>query len=476
MKHKIRSLSKIKKAGISLLTIAALVPATRADSTTAAASAAVPAPAPATLIPSLSWQKPAWITDLSAGAKESYDDNVLLVSGNGLQPQESWITTFSAKMGLNFAPLLPNQDYLKTLTFVYAPDFNFYHDAPQESYNAHKIGDSVRASAGNFSFSLDNAFLYNDGNDVAPIYALNQAANTDDKFRNFYAQAVPRERRNQIQDRGTIAFQYNVGQFFLRPTASLIYYNLNTIFHNTSAGSGFVGYQNWPGRYDANGGADVGYQLTPAFAVMLGYRYGHQFQQQFDPSISADQHYATSDYQRALVGLEGNPVKWLNIKMSAGPDFRHYNSMAPVNSFNPLFGFAEASVTATITKNQSLSFYTKEWEWVASTGLVPYYDSTYTLNYHWNASRHWSFDLGGKVLHATFSSGNDTTGSAPSLRDDIQYTVALGITYNFNANLSASVNYNYDIGRNLDNLPSTLFPSYRNFDHNLVSLGVQYKF
>jgi hypothetical protein len=82
------------------------------------------------------WQKPAWLTDLTLGVKESYDDNLLLVSGNGLAPQSSWVTTVSPKIGFNFAPLLGNQNTnaLQTLSLVYAPDFNIYENAPSQNY------------------------------------------------------------------------------------------------------------------------------------------------------------------------------------------------------------------------------------------------------------------------------------------------------------------------------------------------------
>src|ERR1039458_9257838 len=151
------------------------------------------------------WQKPSWLTDLSLGVKESYDDNVLEVSGNWIKPQSSWISSVSPKIGFNFAPLLGDQKILQTLSLSYAPDFFIYHDAPAESYDAHRVGSTIRGENGPFSFKLDNAFLYNDGNNVSPLYALNQLsgplANQNDKFRSFFAQGASRERRDQIQDR-----------------------------------------------------------------------------------------------------------------------------------------------------------------------------------------------------------------------------------------------------------------------------------
>jgi hypothetical protein len=243
---------------------------------------------------------------------------------------------------------LGDQKTLQTLSLNYAPDFNFYHNAPSQSYDAQKIGNTIKGKAGDFSFSLDNAFLYNDGSHQAPVYALDQTSNQLDKYRNTYATAAPRERLAQIQDRSTITLQYDWDQFFVRPVASLLYYDLDTDWHNSGAAP-WKGYQNYVDRYDVNGGMDWGYKLTPKLAATLGYRYGSQYQQQYPTAIDADNHYASSDYQRVLLGLEGKPCDWLKVKLAGGPDFRSYNSMAPVNDLHPVKYYGEAALTATLT-------------------------------------------------------------------------------------------------------------------------------
>lgn len=430
---------------------------------------------------SASWQKPAWLTDLTLGVKESYDDNLLGVSGNGLAPQSSWVTTVSPKVGFNFAPLLGDQKTLQTLSLVYAPDFNVYEDASSQDYNAHKIGDTIKGQAGDFSFLLDNAFLYNDGSHQAPIYALNElsggAANQFDQFRNNFAHALARERLAQIQDRSSIVLQYDWDKFFVRPTASLLDYDLMTDWHNTGAAP-WKGYQNYVSRYDVNGGADLGYKLTPALAATLGYRYGETYQQQFPAAITSDYHYSSSDYQRVLLGLEGKPWNWLDVKLAGGPDFRNFNADAPVVDHNPIKYYGEAVLTATLTPSQTLTFNYKQWQWVSSTGKVPEFDSTYALNYHWNATKQLGLDLGGKVLEANYTEGNDYLGSTqPSRRDDLEYEVSAGVTYAFNSHFSANLAYTYDLGDNgLANLPANLGPNYRDFEHQVVSLGLQFKF
>ncbi len=430
-------------------------------------------------------EKPAWLSDLSLGVKEGFDNNLLGVSGYGLRPKGSMFTTVSPKVGFNFVPLLGDQKTFQTLTFSYTPDFSIYYDAPQENYDAHKFNNVIKGKSGDFSFALDNAFLYNDGSSTAPTYAINQlsAANENDKLRNFYAFAMPRERRKQIQDRASAVLQYDWDKLFIRPTASFLYYDMDTDLRNTGAGLGNVGYQNFPDRYDVNGGADAGYRISPPVAVTLGYRYGHQYQEQFPAAVSpTDRHFASSDYQRVLLGFEGK-WNWLTYKVSGGPDFRSYNSMAPVYDFHPVKYYGEALISAKLGDDQSVAFKYKQWQWVASTGLVPYYDSTFALNYHWNATRKLGLDLGGRILEADFTGGNENgrqvAGQTTSLRDDRQYSILAGANYAFTAHWRASLSYSYDLGANvLGNLPAALSATsqYRDFSHQLVSVGLQCSF
>ena len=452
-------------SGLLLFGVAGLLSKTHGADTLAASSGSA-------------WQKPAWLTDLGLGTKESYDDNLLGVSGNGLTPKSSWISTISPKVGFNFAPLLGDQKTLQTLSLTYTPDFNYFHDAPSQNYNAHQISDTIKYQVGNFSYAVDNAFLGNDGNHQAPIYALNQTANQLDKYRNNFAHRLPRERLAQIQDRATVLLQYDWDKIFVRPMASLLYYDLDTDWHNAK-NSPWKGYQNYTDRSDVNGGVDLGYKLTKKLAATVGYRYGSQYQQQLPTAIDTDNHYSSSEYQRVLLGLEGKPFNWLNVKLGGGPDFRSYNSLAPINDHNPVTYYGEAVLTATLTPSQTLTFSYKQWQWVSSTGKVPTFESTYGLTYHWNATKRLGFDLGGKVQESDYTIGNEVTpsGQNSSLRDDLEYEFSGGVTYAFNSHFSANLAYNYDIGANgFDNLPASLGPSYRDFKHQLVSLGLRFNF
>ena len=426
--------------------------------------------------------KPAWLTELSLSAKATYDDNVFGVSGLGMPELQTWVSTISARIALDFVPLLgnPGKGALKTFTFAYQPERVTFQDASSEDYTAHRLNLVLKAKSGDVSFSFDNAFVYIDGNKAAPIYALNQlagaAANQFDKFRNNYAHGLARERRNQEQERYNFALQYSTGQTFVRAASSLVDFALNTDLHNTGAAP-YKGYQNYVDRYDINGGGDFGYKLTPDLAVTLGYRAGYQYQQLFAAAITGDRHFSTNHYQRYLAGIEGKLSKTITVKLALGPDEHNYNPSTPISHLRTTRFFGEGSLTAALPDNQSLTFGYRQWVFVASTGTVPYTDYTYTLAYHWNMTKQWGLDVGGKVLEANYTMGNDAAGSAPSLRDDIDYGASFGFTYALNPHFVLSAAYAYDKATNgYDNLPANLFPAYRNLQHNVFTFGAQFKF
>jgi hypothetical protein len=461
-------------AASAAATTTAAVAASVATSTNATVAASAPKASPL-------FQKPAWLTDLSVGVKESYDDNVYLT---GVDPvskplpvggvlaeknHSSFVTTVSPKVGVNFAPLLANQKTFQALTFSYAPDFVTYHDADTESYNNHRIANTVKGQVEDFSFNLDNTFNYIDGSKYGPSYPSGL---------NAYGTGNLRERREQLQDRSNLTLKYDQEKWFVRPTASLLYYDLET-----KQLAGYTGYQNYADRYDVNGGVDLGYKLNPDLAVTLGYRDGAQYQQKYSAAIDKYGRSASSDYQRVLLGIEGKPFSWLVVKLQGGPDFRNYDDSAPVSDYNPVKFYGEASLTATLSKQDSLSFNYRQWEWVSSTGEVPYLDSTYDLNYKHKFNDQLSANLGARLLGSDYTSGLGVTGGQPghyvgtaNARNDLFYTLSAGVQYAFNANFSASLTYSYDLGRNGEDGLSDAAVQAREFNHQLISLGATFKF
>ena len=416
------------------------------------------------------FQRPAWLTEASVSLKESYDDNVFFSgvdappayevpagSVAALKDLSSRITTVSPKVEVNFAPLLGDQKTLQVLSLAYAPDFVTFHDQDSESYNAQKFSAALKAWTDSLSISADDSFTFVDGNEFAPVYPGG--------LYSAFATCAARERREQIQDKANITLQFNRGDCFFRPVATLLYYDLLTEKLN------LPGYQNYADRYDVNGGGDVGCKITSHLAVTFGWRYGHQQQEQY----SFSPYSSPNDYQRVLLGLEGSPWKWLAVKIQGGPDFRDYEGnssthITPVNDLHPVKYYCEALATAKFTAADTLTFKYKQWQWLSGSGKVPYFVSSYDLSYHRKLTNKLGFDLGGSIL-----SWDYTVGNLPACqRKDLQYTATAGLGYAINSHISVNASCTLDWGRNNQN--NIASPENREFDHRLFSLGAQCRF
>jgi hypothetical protein len=405
---------------------------------------------------------------------------VLRVSGNGLPTESSWVDVVSLKLGFNLASLVSaGPGTIQTFSLIYQPDKVTFDQASSENFTAHRVNAVLKGKSGDLSFSANEAFLYNDGSKLGPTYALNQlstaAGDQNDKYRNSLAHAPARERRNQFQDRYTASLQYDSKYIFVRVVSALNYINMNTYLFNSSLAP-HKGYQDYLDRYDMYGGADLGIRLAPDWALTLGYRDGYQFQQQYAAAINSDQHESSNHYQRLLFGLEGK-LDWLTVKLSAGPDFRDFNPNTPISDLHTTRFYGEAAVAANLAAGQTLTFSYRDYIFVSSTGLVPYEEYSYSLIYHWNATRRLGVDLGAKLFEHNYTLGNDLAGSAPSLRLDFDDEVQGGVTYAVTPHLSASVAYAFDDGRNgLDGLAAKYAPAYRNFEEGVYSMELQYRF
>ena len=448
------------------------------------------------------WEKPAWLTDLSLRVGESYDTNVYLSGasvtrdGNTLiipnsttgvgyksiaQPdgtiayknKASAVTTISPKIGVDFAKLLDKDSIVKLFTLGYVPDFVIYHNASTESYSAQRFTTAFKAKADHVTVSLENAFTYIDGEKNGLLYPGGASA---------YANGTIRERRDQWQDRSKASVKIDLGPVFFRPTASLLYYDLGTNFKNASLATN-TGYTNFIDRYDLNGGADLGYNVTKDLAFTLGYRYGHQEQASLPDSVTSTKATAytfernvTNDYQRVLFGVEGSPLKWLKVEASVGPQFTTYTNNRPYNSGVVALGqidnnnsdvYAEASITVSPTKADALTFKYKRWNWVSSTGVNAYLDTSYDASFRHQITTDLQLELG---LRASNSDYNPS-----SLRNDWDYTASAGLKYAVTKNLGVDLSYAYDRGHN-DQYEGVTIPATREFQRSIVSTGVTWKF
>ncbi len=402
--------------------------------------------------------KPAWMTELSFGIKEGYDDNILGVSGNHMPRSYSWLTTLSPKIGIDFAKLIDSQNVLQELSFKYQPESTTFSQASEENNIAHRLLNTIKAKMGDTSLNLDNAFVYVDGSNTAPIYS------SPDNVRSSYAHAMPRERRHQYQDQMKLNLKVDLGPFFVRPAGSLQFWDMLTDQKTTS------GYQNWVDRYDINGGMDVGRSISSQMAVFLGYRYGHQYQ----GNVLNSKYSSTNDYQRAIAGVEGKLFKWLTLSIVAGPDFRQYDDTAPVNNKNQVDFYGESSLTAEITKKDAVTLKYKAQQWISSSGQVPTFDTGFDLGYRHKFLSTLAWNLNGQIKNADYTVGNLNTGSKTSLRNDWLYGISTGLSYDINENIGVNFNIAANFGRNeQDGITNA---DYREFDQCVTSIGVFTKF
>ena len=90
---------------------------------------------------------------------------------------------------------------------------------------------------------------------------------------------------------------------------------------------------------------------------------------------------------------------------------------------------------------------------------MPYIDTTLALTYHVNITKELGLDVGGKLLEANYTMGDDVAGSAPDRRDDVDYGSSVGLTYAFTKQFSVSASYQHDTGKNnLDGMPAQPVP------------------
>lgn len=406
--------------------------------------------------------------DLSLGVRESYDSNIFLGGAEvpqtvpegtlGAKNVSAWVTTISPKIGVDFVPLLGEQDLFKVLSLGYVPDFVLFPDVSSETYASQRFTTALKAKAGAVTLSLDNAFTYIDGSHEGVIYPGGASSFTN---------GTVRERRDQWQDRLKSSVKVDLGPVFVRPVVSLTYYDLATTFKNIK------GYTNYVDRYDFNGGADLGYNVTKDMALLLGYRYGHQYQEALPTWIDAHQYTVTNDYQRVLFGVEGKPLQWLKLEGYVGPEFKSYTGDRPTAGSdpaslidkNPTDVYGEATVTVTPTVSDTLVFKYKRWNWVSSTGRNAYLDTLYDASYRHQLTEALQLELGARAAQADYNPS--------ALRNDWDYTLSAGLRYAVTANLSVDLSYAYDMGRDDEDAVSG---SWREFYRNVVSTGMQWKF
>ena len=405
-------------------------------------------------------EKPKALTELSVTVKETYDSNVFGTERNptlaGLPETadvSSWVTTVSPKVVFNAREALglPQDSAITTFNLGYAGDYAFYHSATTETNQRHNLTQQLKGRSGAASFSLENSLIYVDGKSAAVQYGLTSA----------YGTASSRERKEQFQDRAKAVLRFDTDTAFVRLLGTVLYYDLHTQLRQPTGS--YTGWQNYIDRRDANLGIDYGYKLNKDLALYLGYRYGEQKQAKLPwTPIHND-----SSYHRVLVGVEGKLAPWLKVDVQAGPDYRSYDDVTNLGLVGKkhTWLYTDATLTADLTKNDSLTFTNKIWHWVSSTGTTAYRDSAYVLTYKHKFSGQLSGTLGFRALGSDYD--------LPAIRKDWTYTYSAGLRYDLSKQYALTVDYSHTEADN--KLDTTAYPG-REFAQDLLSFGLRAAF
>lgn len=386
------------------------------------------------------FKKPDWLNEVSVTFKEGFDSNIYLINNYYQYSNKgSFFTSVTPKFELNLVPLLElgkGDESIKTFTASYAPEFVVYHGAESEDYTAHRINTKLNGAVDDFSYGLDNGFTYIQGRGEALSFGAPYNSYTEV---NAYSAASYRERLDQIQDKLKLFVREDMDDLFVRPVANAIYYDMLVTQQFVPS---TPQYLNFPDRYDANTGVDLGYKVTKDYDVFIGYRYGHQFQGALCNSIDY-----TCDYQRVVVGIEGKPYKWMTVNLEMGPDFRNYggasqsatNLTGVTNSdfsqMNKTVPYFDGGATFDITSVDSLILKAKQWQWMSSVGLATYTDRDFSVTYRRKITDELSGTAGFRYQEAKYD--------APNTMDDIPYSVNAGLQYKLDEHWTFNTDYSY---------------------------------
>ena len=221
---------------------------------------------------------------------------------------------------------------------------------------------------------------------------------------------------------------------------------------------------NYVDRHDVQGGVDLGRSLGGTGPeVYLGYRRGHQFQDDdAAPAALAAPAGASNRYERALVGVDGSPVKSLKVAAQVGWAGHDYDAEYAGDAREEGV-FTDAVLTWSVTKSDELQFKTGQARTISTTGKNSILSTTHQLSWKHTFNAAWTAALCGRFAEAEY---------APFPRDDIDYTALASLTWNATDALACTLAFSQDWGRNHLNQLAGPAEARREFDRAFVSIGV----
>jgi hypothetical protein len=426
--------------------------------------APAPATAPATDKPAA---KSPWSTSASLTFKETFDSNVYLQDAepdpaNVAAADAAGYDAVSAKQGSAVTTILPRfgLDYRPSPAFymsaAYSPEITYYHSASSEDYLAHRGTLNLGGKMKGISWELLNTANYIDGNDLGPTFARPGDVPA-------IGGVALRDRREAFVFRNGFKTTFPVGDLFFRPVATTYFHEFQTEQH--ASGPGWV-YENYIDRQEIAGGLDMGYKVARETHLVLGYRFGAQDQ---GTLLGAESKY-DNNYHRVLIGVEGNPAKWLKLSVLGGPDIRNFHQAPIAADFDDeeMIYYVDAAVTLLPTARDSIALAARRFEQPAYASLSMYQDVTYSLTWRHKLNEHFTAGAGFQLYIGDWQ--------PPVYRNDWIYTPSAMVAYNYKR-LSAELAYSYDwVEDHAWSGSGNPYPGGREYTRHLVSLGLKYNF
>lgn len=389
---------------------------------------------------------PSWTTQAGLTLKETHDDNVYLQNVTALAERESWVSSAALNLGATFQAT-PNVKFVLS----YAPEVFAFHSESKENHTDHRIAANVGGKGGDIVWDVQNSLLSINGDDEGPnflpggdIPALG---------------GIPlRDRRDAQIYRHSTRITFTQGSWFIRPQLSAYVHDFQTQQH---ARTGlYAGYENYVDRSEISAGIDVGYKGFGSAALVGGYRYGQQRQEEL---LGVSSPYSNR-YHRILIGIEGTVAPWLKASVLAGPDLRDFHANPPP-AFNrdEVIYHVDGVLTFIPTTADTVTLTLRRFEQPAFSSHSMYEDIVYDLSWRRKCSSGLTVTLGWRAYEGDWQ--------GPVNRLDWIYTGTATVAYAWSANLAGEITFARDSASS--KVPST---SARNYARNLLSAGLKYTF
>lgn len=361
------------------------------------------------LLAALAWSGPwAAASELTANLRSEvgYDSSLFRIDVGDLGKTDSLF--LSIRPELRWAPS-------PTLRLTYSAEGILYFNASEENHLRQVLGVNFRQE----NLTLSSNLTRVDGPSEGVTFS---------EGRNAWATLHARTRRPQWQSRSNVHYVFDLGSFYVRPLASLVYEDMQSRIR-----PGVAGYDNWIDRYDLAGGLDIGRELED-WNVYAGWRYGRQGQGRQGGRLTD----RSNKYHRALIGLTGPLGPRADLRLEVGPAFHRYDDPASPGGRGGDTWYLDGNLRFRATPQDVLTLVGNIRSAVSSTGMVSSEVRTFSLSHSRKWDDAWSTQLGFSARALVY---------AGIARKDWLYTTSASLLRDFGADWQAGLHLEHEEGR-----------------------------